>query len=70
MQTRIIHASVPVHTQFYKCSYDGKRIVLDEIGCYIEEPFRLKHLYCEDENNRERLEKIISSAIKKKNKKI
>ena len=57
-------------SKFYKCSYDGKRIVLDEIGCYIEEPFRLKHLYCEDENNRERLEKIISSAIKKKNKKI
>ena len=56
-------------SKFYKCSYDGKRIVLDEIGCYIEEPFRLKHLYCEDENNRDRLEKIISSAIKKKNKK-
>ena len=53
-------------SKFYKCSYDGKKIILEDIGSYIEEPFKLKNLYCNDEKNKEKLEKIISFCIKKK----
>ena len=55
-------------SKLYRCSYDGKKILLDDIGCYIEEPFKMSNLYCKDEKIRERLEKMISFSIKKKNK--
>ena len=53
-------------SKFYKCSYDGKQIIIDDIGCHIEEPFRLKNIFCQNENDRERLENIITFAIKRK----
>lgn len=53
-------------SKFYKCSYDGKRIVLDEIDAYIEEPFRLKNLHCEDEDTQKFLSKMVAAALKNK----
>ena len=52
-------------SNFYKCSYEEGKIVIDDIHCYIEEPFRIKNIFCKDENNRKRIEKIISFGIKK-----
>ena len=52
-------------SKFYKCSFDGKKIIIEDFNCYIEEPFRLKNLYCENEKNREIIEKIISFESKK-----
>lgn len=53
-------------SKLYKCSYDGKKIVLDDIDSYIEAPFRLNNLHCEDEDNKQRLTKIIASVLKAK----
>jgi hypothetical protein len=56
-------------SKLYKCSYDGKKIMLDDIGCYIEAPFRLNNLHCDDEDNKERLTSIIAGVIKNFHKK-
>ena len=32
-------------SKFYKCSFDGKKILIEDFCFYIEEPFRLKNLY-------------------------
>ncbi|MCQ2819242.1 MAG: hypothetical protein MJ252_18420 [archaeon] len=53
-------------SKLYKCSFDGKRIVLDEVDSYIEEPFRLKNLHCEDEAAYKHLSKIVAAALKAK----
>ena len=53
-------------SKFFRCSYDGKKITLEDFDSYIEEPFKLINLYCKDEKNKQKLEKIISSSIKKK----
>ena len=55
-------------SKFYNCSYDGKKIIINEINCIIEEPFSYKNLYCENEKYRKQIEKIISFRIKNKNK--
>lgn len=55
-------------SKLYKCSYDGKKIVLDDVGSYIEAPFNLSNLHCDDEDNKQRLTRIISSALKVKRK--
>ena len=51
-------------SKLYKCTYDGKKIVLDDIDCYIEAPFRLNNLHCDDDDNKERLSSIIAGVIK------
>ena len=56
-------------SKLYKCTYDGKKIVLDDIDCYIEAPFRLNNLHCDDEDNKERLSSIIAGVIKNSSKK-
>ena len=56
-------------SKLYKCTYDGKKIVLDDIDSYIEAPFHLNNLHCDDEDNKQRLSKIISSVLKVKVKK-
>ena len=53
-------------SKFYRCKYDGKKIFVDEIGCYIEEPFRLKNICGRDENNKEKLHKLVSTVTKNK----
>jgi hypothetical protein len=55
-------------SKLYKCTYDGKKIVLDDVGSYIEAPFNLSNLHCDDEDNKQRLTRIISSALKVKRK--
>ena len=55
-------------SKYYKCSYDGKKIIINDINSYIEEPFRYKNLFCEDEEQRKRIEKLMSFKGKKKNK--
>lgn len=56
-------------SKLYKCTYDGKKIVLDDIDSYIEASFHINNLHCDDEDNKERLSKIISSVLKVKVKK-
>ena len=56
-------------SKLYKCTYDGKKIVLDDIDSYIEAPFHINNLHCDDEDNKQRLSKIISSVLKVKVKK-
>ena len=56
-------------SKYYKCSYDGNKIIINDNNCYIEEPFRIKNLFCQNENDRERIENIISVTSKKKKKK-
>ena len=53
-------------SKFYRCTYDGKKIIIEEIQCYIEEPFRLKNIIAQDENNKEKLHKLVSTVIKNK----
>lgn len=52
-------------SKMYKCTYEGKRITLDELDAYIEAPFHLNNLHCEDEEVLKRLSKIVSGALKK-----
>ena len=51
-------------SKFYDCSYDGTKIIIGDNNCYIEEPFRLKNLHCEDENKREKIEMVAFGIIK------
>ena len=53
-------------SKFYKCSFDGKKILIEDFCCYIEEPFRLKNLFCQNEKDREIIEKLISFEPKNK----
>lgn len=53
-------------SKLYHCSYDGKRIVLDEVDAFIEAPFHLNNLHCEDEENLKRLSRIVQTALKMK----
>lgn len=52
-------------SKMYKCTYEGKKIILDELDAYIEAPFHLNNLHCEDEEVLKRLSKIVSGALKK-----
>ena len=53
-------------SKYFKCSYDGKKIIINDINCYIEEPFRVKNLFCEDEELRKRIEKLMFFKAKQK----
>ena len=44
-------------SKFYNCSYDGKKIVIKGIDCYIEEPFKPQNINC---NNNKIKEKLVS----------
>ena len=48
----------------YKCTYDGAKLSLDELDAYIEEPFNVDKLHCENESTRKRLIKMIESCSK------
>ena len=46
-------------SKFYNCSYDGKKIILEGIDCFIEEPFKLKNINCNNPKLRKKLESLI-----------
>ena len=47
-------------SKFYNCSYDGKKIILEGIDCFIEEPFKVQNINC---NNPKLIKKIESLII-------
>ena len=46
-------------SKFYTCKYDGKKIVIEGINSYIENPFRLENLHCNDIKTKKKLESLI-----------
>ena len=46
-------------SKFYNCSYDGNKIILEGINCYIEEPFKRQNIYCSDNKLKRQLESLI-----------
>ena len=46
-------------SKFYNCSYDGNKIILEGINCYIEEPFKKQNIYCADNKLKRQLESLI-----------
>ena len=46
-------------SKFYNCSYDGKKITLEGIDCFIEEPFKVQNIKCNNPKLREKLESLI-----------
>jgi hypothetical protein len=50
-------------SKLYKCTYEGNRILLNELDSYIEVPFNIDNLHCEDDYTRKRLVKLIESCL-------
>ena len=46
-------------SKYYNCSYDGKKIIISEINCCIEEPFKLQNIQCNDIKIKKKLESLI-----------
>ena len=46
-------------SKFYNCSYDGKKIIINGIDCFIEEPFNLQNINCNNVKLRKKLESLI-----------
>ena len=46
-------------SKFYNCSYDGKKIIINGIDCFIEEPFKLQNINCNNVKLRKKLESLI-----------
>ena len=46
-------------SKFYNCSYDGNKIILEGINCYIEEPFKKQNIFCADNKLKRQLESLI-----------
>ena len=48
----------------YKCSYENNKIILDELDAYIEDPFNVENLFCENDYTKNRLKRMIESCLK------
>ena len=46
-------------SKFYNCSYDGKKIILEGIDCFIEEPFKVQNINCNNPKLRKKIESLI-----------
>ena len=46
-------------SKFYNCSYDGKKIILEGIDCFIEEPFKMQNINCNNPKLRKKIESLI-----------
>ena len=46
-------------SKFYNCSYDGKKIILEGIDCFIEEPFKVQNINCNNPKLRKQIESLI-----------
>ena len=46
-------------SRFYNCSYDGKKIILEGIDCFIEEPFKVQNINCNNPKLRKKIESLI-----------
>ena len=46
-------------SKFYNCSYDGKKIILEGIDCFIEEPFKVQNINCNNPKLRKKIETLI-----------
>ena len=46
-------------SKFYDCTYDGKQIYIKEVDSYIDEPFKIKNIHCNNEKIRKKIESII-----------
>ena len=46
-------------SKFYNCSYDGKKIILEGIDCFIEEPFKTQNINCNNPKLRKKIESLI-----------
>ena len=46
-------------SKFYNCSYDGKKIVIKGIDCYIKEPFKPQNINCNNNKLKETLVSLI-----------
>lgn len=50
-------------SKFYNCSYDGKKIVIKGIDCYIEEPFKPQNINCNNNIFKIKLSLIINQIV-------
>ena len=46
-------------SKFYNCSFDGKKIILEGIECFIEEPFKSQNINCNNPKLRKKIESLI-----------
>ena len=46
-------------SKFYNCSFDGKKIILEGIECFIEEPFKSQNINCNNSKLRKKIESLI-----------
>lgn len=46
-------------SKLYKCSYDNSKIILEELDAYIDIPFNVESIKCEDSNTKKRLVKMV-----------
>ena len=46
-------------SKFYNCSFDGKKIILEGIECFIEEPFKSRNINCNNPKLRKKIESLI-----------
>ena len=50
-------------SKIYKCRFHGSKISFEELDAYIDVPFNLKDLHCDDDYTKGRLTKLIEQCL-------